>query len=430
MLLSNKMSGGKDRKAACSVFVWLKRKHPSFANDIEEGLCVSPGLFRPKRTFNGLTFLLPDKETRDKISADSYGTAKEVKNATELLKSLILPDRFNSGTDFKNREVGNINGGVFEISSATSAAVTFKSGATAKKVSVEMIEDGISIWELTGTPKANGDTYRPRKKDTSGGAAVTAGSSYDDEICRIWDNATTALLEKKSDNGYNPLLVYLIAIMDNLKRKHHSHYEMGLTLLNRNPLVALYGLLMPAFTRDDLRLIPCSIIMDCIRIGPQDSSLDSDFHVRPEAWTSYFQEACDLGKSTLDLIGGKVIDKLKNRNLDYPSYIALNYDEVYFTICMSMSHANDYEGAIAKTNAIIGMVRNLGEKGCSVLTASAIPTSVDARIVEKFKHTEAYKRQPNQRDENPDFNTLKDIDHLPEEGREQLAFPVDAYISF
>jgi hypothetical protein len=425
------MASGKERKTSCSIFAWLKRAHPEFADNIEDGLCLSFGIFKPKRGHNGLTFLLPDKATRKTINDLSFGHPEDVKKATELLKSFILPDYFKDTASFKDHPVGNILGGLFAVSKTTNKEVHFADGSTAEKVKTEFTGENVAIWELKGTPSATGTDYKPRKKDTTGGAVLNPRhDDLGDNIRRYWDNATNLLLKKKPDNGHNPLLIFVISIMDNLKRKHKSYYKIGLTLLNRNPLVALYGLLMPAFTRSDLRFIPCEVILDCLRTGPADSSLDSDFNVKPDVWISHFKEACGLKESTMDLVKGSGIKGSSSFNLGYNSILALHYDEIYFVIALSMSSCKDYESAILKVNAIVELVRNSGEHGKSILLASGIPTSVNVKTIEKFKNTEAYKRKPNMRTTKPNHKHLLDVEFIHDEEGEvqQLSYPVEDYI--
>ena len=161
----------------CQITSWIQhdKDHadPEFAEAIKD-LCLDSFLKKARRN-TGLTFLYPgDKKTRKEFCKKVF--TAESRDAVESFKRYILPDVYETTEDFKTKDVGNILGYKYEVSSATASHVKFANGMEIKPIKSYVslnpaLENLVKIYIIThGAPPESGDPYKvPIPHKTKGG---------------------------------------------------------------------------------------------------------------------------------------------------------------------------------------------------------------------------------------------------------------------
>lgn len=184
-------------KTFCSLINLIEKEDKSLYSAIKDR--CAHRIVGPYRSARGLTFIFPNKEfIKTLIKASKETTSKLFYT---LLKSLILPDKFETVEDFKSQTVGSKNRIVYEIKEVKKGSVTFASGAvivpSKYKWSVTDAKFPIptTVWMLkSGKFPLEGKDYKfPRAVRTkTGGNVPIPTDEYRKTLCdRIRQTAGT-----------------------------------------------------------------------------------------------------------------------------------------------------------------------------------------------------------------------------------------------
>lgn len=258
----------------CSIIDYIQRTDPELADAINS-LCLA-SMLGPGAGMVGVTFLLPDKATRDKIVAAAEGGPTEQEMALKLIKAHIVPDLLKSGADWKSPKVvgsrlgvkfvvKSVSGDTVVIDGADGAAVTIQPerGFAALSLGSADGEDAreryLAVWKCDGGhPPTSGEHYDPprRQRGARGGNSVfgTYGSvcgGSADRVTRqyVADKAVRHfVLKMRGDNCCKsgmPYLEYLLGLLKFLQISDPERYAAVLPLLGFEPIASFFILLQP-----------------------------------------------------------------------------------------------------------------------------------------------------------------------------------------
>lgn len=123
------MIGGKPGKY-CKISVYLEHNAPSLYQNIND-LCLFGAL--NTRRGRGVTFIIPDKKTREKINKATNG--KKPEDAVEMIKNLIVPKYLENPNDYMKEYTPTSNPNTaLDIKSVSSKEVTLSNGTKITKI--------------------------------------------------------------------------------------------------------------------------------------------------------------------------------------------------------------------------------------------------------------------------------------------------------
>jgi hypothetical protein len=359
---------GKGRTVFCGIGDYIRLKNPIFWDAIE-ALCMSklviPGKFSP-----GVAFIYPEESFLQKLivksmSPDDEGGERNVSQAMDWFKSLIIPDNIQSGDDAKAKVIGNRLLVTLPIDrdQTKKDKIVFSNGCVIEKdkeFHAIPKHNNISVWIATkGSPATEGEPYTA-PRGVKGGSVIVL--TVGEKMARTKRRRIATDLEL--DFQKNPTILcepYLVAVSDLLNYLYTSHLELFkqiYPLLDPCPLVTFYLLVQPYrnIEHENGWIISHDVIDDWkYRYTPSTKiqeikasyrtlfeSTIADRFTEPGAIAStynYYTERknrvlTDLQRSsTIKDIRNEVEDAIKNVTHDYLKLSMADKTDMYLWIC-------------------------------------------------------------------------------------------------
>ena len=246
----------------CNLYSYLEQRDEELLEAIRHrclGKILSPGL-----KYKGITFIFPNPELRKKIIEGVYSS--NPKEASKIIKSLVIPLPLITGKDFKNEDqIGNLMGATMGVDSVSDVEVQLSGGIVLSKATDFKTDDDVSniaIWNITSgemptspsetpytapkkisTKKTKGSAELVRNAGSVGGVSF-GGVSSSDHIRqtiaeKVEQSYLTALQSKSPDVGYYRAVITLLESLSD------STYKKILPMLDKNPIINFYLLVEP-----------------------------------------------------------------------------------------------------------------------------------------------------------------------------------------
>ena len=254
------MSNRQKLKQYCNILHYVEVQDPELADAFKDQCMQST--MNPRRGSAGMTFLMPGKKLSEKIVLAVYN---DPDNGTKMLRSLLIPDYLPSGSDWKNNDVGSLNGVKYEIESANSSSVSIKGGAKLKKLPITM-----NRYENDNRPMAciysiesgelplSGESYSPpsadsRNKTGSGQNRYRKkggyygggdGRSRLSIFGKIMSDFNTCLNNDKCKSD-DPTLRAAVSLLNYLYINDNEVFSAVIPLVDHSPFVTLVILMEP-----------------------------------------------------------------------------------------------------------------------------------------------------------------------------------------
>jgi hypothetical protein len=173
------MYGGASKpESYCKITVYLQHNAPLLYENIQD-LCLF-GAFNTRGS-NGVTFLLPDKKTQEKIDKM---VGQDARKAVAMINACILPVYLKDIDEFRERQddIPNALGNKLNIKEVTSSSVELSNGAKITRDSkFKRLYDtaNVAVFSLDGEVPTAGDASQAmsnNKKRGSRGTSKNLGS--------------------------------------------------------------------------------------------------------------------------------------------------------------------------------------------------------------------------------------------------------------
>jgi hypothetical protein len=244
------------QKTYCSIRVWLEQHCPQFLKALTNH-CLDGQLY-PRRGTPGITLLLPDKKTIDKLQKELDSDSPD--NAIMQVKTLILrdvlfvPDHFMIRKD----DIPNALNQKLQVKSATSSSVELANGAKItiektfiprdEKTNVMVYNYSGALQPIDGDPSSFKYQSKPRlEQSKKGGWGVVIGNGKQDLARAIESRARCLSMRSKEEyfknNPYASAMSSLYNFM--LKKAYTESSIKMLHLIEPCPEASFYGIVLP-----------------------------------------------------------------------------------------------------------------------------------------------------------------------------------------
>lgn len=248
----------------CRIYLWIERNQPKLAECIKD-LCLE-GVLSPNRNVNGVTFLLPNQSTIDKIYEETYGPGGNADNAVKIILAHIIPDYLPDVNAFKKHsKIGNkLNFALPSVSESSVNTVTFGDNTFTITNIPEfhsMPNRNLALWKVAAgevpmsgeriTHNKNGNTKKKSVKGGDGNSCSGDPKCLQTSFRAIFANFVELkyieqYISKLGINKRDPFLYAINRLLDELQRADNKEeYNKVKIILDENHIVTFYLLLEP-----------------------------------------------------------------------------------------------------------------------------------------------------------------------------------------
>jgi hypothetical protein len=176
------MYGGASKpESYCKITVYLQHNAPLLYENIQD-LCLF-GAFNTRGS-GGVTFLLPDKKTQEKI--DKL-VGKDARKAVAMINACVLPVYLESIDDFRKHQedIPNKLGNKLPIKEVTSSSVELSNGSKiTRDGKFKRLYDNsnVAVYSIDGEVPTTGEASQElskKKKGATGGDYLGGGDNFD-----------------------------------------------------------------------------------------------------------------------------------------------------------------------------------------------------------------------------------------------------------
>jgi hypothetical protein len=177
------MYGGASKpESYCKITVYLQHNAPLLYENIQD-LCLF-GAFNTRGN-GGVTFLLPDKKTQEKIDKM---VGQDARKAVAMINALVLPVYLESIDDFRTHkdDIPNKLGNKLPIKEVTSSSVELSNGAkiTRDGKFKRLYENSnVAVYSIDGDVPTTGDASQAlsKKKGANDGNYLGGGDKFEND---------------------------------------------------------------------------------------------------------------------------------------------------------------------------------------------------------------------------------------------------------
>jgi hypothetical protein len=257
------MSGGSAPESFCKISVYLKHHAPAFY-EILDNLCLL-GSLNPRGN-QGMTLLLPDKKTQDKIGK---ALSSDAKVAVNMIDACILKVFMGSIADFGGKtDIPKKDGCKLAVKQVTSAAVELNNGSTitADNAFKRLYpESQIAVFQLKGDPvlagekstiatgrgvRGGNDVFANPRFTSDGSEGAARGASFAIVVKLARANVTIVGM----NSGIDHLTHLGISLLNYLDNKSGHLHALGDVFKKVYILSPLYVFFMLAIMTNEERL--------------------------------------------------------------------------------------------------------------------------------------------------------------------------------
>jgi len=261
------MYGGASKpESYCKITVYLQHNAPLLYENIQD-LCLF-GAFNA-RGRNGVTFLLPDKKTQEKI--DKL-VGQDARKAVAMINACVLPVYLENIEAFRSHQddIPNKLGNKLPIKEVTSSSVELSNGAKISRDSkFKRLHDdsNVAVYTLDGEVPTTGEASQaPNKKKGSRGHYKGGNDDFNDEHTtksgtswtQVVDEAaliTVSRLERGGIDHLTHLTISLLNFMLNSNVSTPELKELGALLVKVMPVSPLYCLfILPLMKEEEVKM--------------------------------------------------------------------------------------------------------------------------------------------------------------------------------
>lgn len=257
--------GGKSKKS-CNIMKYIERESPKLYAVMDE-LCFSVS----SRTGQGraVTFLMPDASYVGEIVKMADSDTPEV--AGSMLRSLVLPDRYATVSDFETakNDVVNLLHHKVDVKSVSAKGVEFGCGCTATPdagfIPFDTAKENFFVWSLSGKGRFPTEGERVERKQHSG--SKVKGGARCGAMLRCTADIESSYREYLKNGGENPYEAAVDKIMSILAARGENDvtFQCAASVLDQDPLVSYYLLVEPH--KDDDFFIPSACLEQEKEVG-------------------------------------------------------------------------------------------------------------------------------------------------------------------
>lgn len=262
------MYGGASKpESYCKITVYLQHNAPLLYENIQD-LCLF-GAFNA-RGRNGVTFLLPDKKTQEKI--DKL-VGQDARKAVAMINACVLPVYLANIEAFRSHQddIPNKLGNKLPIKEVTSSSVELSNGAKITRDSkFKRLYDtsNVAVYLLDGEVPTTGEASQAlnKKKGSRRGGYYGGNDDFNDEHktaqgtswTQVVDEAALITPSRLSRGGIDHLThltISLLNFMLNSDKSTPGLKNLGAFLVKVMPVSPLYCLfILPLMTSEEVKL--------------------------------------------------------------------------------------------------------------------------------------------------------------------------------
>jgi hypothetical protein len=257
--------GGTKPESYCKITVYLKHNAPLLHDNIED-LCLF-GVFNT-RGGSGITFLLPDKKTQEKI--DKL-VGQDARKAVSMINACILPIYLANISDFESHQedIPNVLGNKLEFkkNGITSSSVELSNGA---KITVDSKfkrlheTSNVAVYSLDGEVPTTGEPSqalhkKSKKKNSYDGGnddfdPDTRGKGENYSWPQMVNEVKSMCIAKSNTNGIDYLTHMGLSLINYLLNSPNPELKsLGELLCKVHPVSPLYYLFCGCLLTDKER---------------------------------------------------------------------------------------------------------------------------------------------------------------------------------
>lgn len=243
-------------KRYCRITLYIEQKDRQLAEAIDK-VCLFGKPFSPSRDDNGVTFLYPDKKTRDDIVK---AATEDPELAHKMIRSLIIRGYFPNPSSWNDVVANQLSQSV-NITNKDGKTVTFSNNSTATVARdfspAALGREGkprLAVYNLVGPMSLDGPDAKdvlPTVTTKAGGYDYEEGTFNRGRFMRRLQSDYTAKIFDLGDDGkpvhqlINPYLEKLVSLLGYIEVKHPDLYPEIMTLVDPGTQASMYILLEP-----------------------------------------------------------------------------------------------------------------------------------------------------------------------------------------